>query len=56
MTTTAQKEREYAVAKSLVDALAAHCAASSDDVIELLTGHLWDEEEAKSIKAAKWPH
>jgi hypothetical protein len=48
-----QHQRELAVAKSLVDALATLCAGSSDKVIDSLTGYLWDQSEADAIKIAK---
>lgn len=45
-----KEEIEYAVIKNTVKALAVVCAVNSEKVIDLLTGHLWDEEEAGRIK------
>jgi len=47
-----QEAREHKTVKHLVDALATLCAAHSDKVVDLLTGYLWDESEASSIKSA----
>lgn len=44
-----KKEIEYAVIKNMISSLAVMCAADEDKIIELLTGYLWDEEEAGSI-------
>ena len=48
----AQKEREYATVFHMVAALAGQCAGSPEKVVDLLTGYLWDEEEAGGIKEA----
>lgn len=37
-------------AKCLVDALSNQCCANSDKIVDLLTGYLWSESEAKDIK------
>ena len=36
----------------LVGILATMCAANEDKIINLLTGYLWDEAEARMIEAA----
>jgi hypothetical protein len=35
----------------LISALASHCAASENEIIDRLTGYLFDEEEAGQVKA-----
>jgi hypothetical protein len=47
-----QQETEYAICKSAVAILAVQCTGLEDKIIDLLTGYLWDEEEAKGIKAS----
>ncbi len=51
-----KEDIDFAVAKNLVRALAVMCAADADKIIDLLTGYLWDEEEAGAIKRSdgKW--
>jgi hypothetical protein len=44
------KDIEYAVIKNVVRILATMCTADEDKIIDLLTGYLWDEEEAGRIK------
>ena len=51
-----QEETDYAVISNLIDILCVMCAANRDDVIDLLAGHLWDEEEAGAIKASDGKH
>ena len=46
-----QTVREYRTAWFLCRALAELCPASPEVVVDKLTGYLWDEEEAKKIKA-----
>ena len=41
---------EYAVVKNAVNILCVLCASNSNMVIDALTGILWEEEEAESIK------
>ena len=36
----------------LIGILATMCAANEDKIINLLTGYLWDEAEARMIEAA----
>jgi len=45
-----EKEIEYAVISNLINSLCCLCAANKNEVIDLLTGYLWDEEEARDIK------
>lgn len=45
-----KNEIEYAVIKNTVSILAVMCAANPNKIIDLLTGYLWDEEEAGAIK------
>ena len=47
-----QQQREYRTVSYLVSALSNMCAGSPNKVIDLLTGYLWDEEEAGKIKDA----
>lgn len=47
-----RKQIEYAVIKNAVNILCLLCAANSNMVIDALTGILWDEEEAGSIKGS----
>lgn len=47
-----QQEREYRTISYLVSTLANVCAGSPNKVIDLLTGYLWDTEEAVCIKKA----
>jgi hypothetical protein len=46
------QQREYRTVSYLVSALANICAAPPNKIIDLLTGYLWDEEEAGEIKMA----
>jgi len=45
-----QEEMEYTIIRNSVSTLAALCAGSEEKIIDLLTGYLWDEEEAGGIK------
>jgi hypothetical protein len=47
-----KQEIEHAVISNAVDTLSVLCAGSRDKIIDLLTGYLWDEEEAGDIKAS----
>jgi hypothetical protein len=49
---TKDQQREYRTVSYLVSALANICAAPPNKIIDLLTGYLWDEEEAGEIKQA----
>jgi len=45
-----KKQIEYAVIKNAINTLAVVCTANKDKIIDILTGYLWDEEEAGGIK------
>lgn len=45
-----QNEINYATIKNTIKILAVMCACPPEKIIDLLTDHLWDEKEAKSIK------
>jgi hypothetical protein len=45
-----KKEIEYCIIRSAIDLLCAVCAGNRDQVIDRLTGYLWDEGEAVYIK------
>ena len=45
-----RQEMEYTIIRGSVSILATLCAASETKIIDLLTGYLWDEEEAGGIK------
>jgi hypothetical protein len=49
------QEREYRSVSYLVSTLANMCAGSPNKIIDLLTGYLWDEEEAGKIKVENMP-
>ena len=49
------QEREYRTASYLVSTLANMCAGSPNKIIDLLTGYLWDKEEADKIKNSNMP-
>ena len=49
---TKQELVEYKTIAHLVSILGLMCAASPDKIIDLLTGYLFDEEEAGQIKQA----
>lgn len=49
---TKQQQREYRTVSYLVSTLANICSASPNQIIDALTGLLWDEEEAGQIKVA----
>lgn len=45
-------KREYRTVWLLVSALSEFCTAEPNKTVDLLTGYLWDEEEAGRIKEA----
>jgi hypothetical protein len=46
-----EKEKtEYAIISNAIDILCVQCSGNRGKVIDLLTGYLWDEEEAGGIK------
>ena len=45
-----KEETGYAVIKNAIRVLCVMCAVGEDRVVDLLTGHLWDQEEADGIK------
>ena len=45
-----KKATEYGVIKNAIRTLCVVCAGNEDQVIDMLTGYLWDEEEASGIK------
>jgi len=47
-----KEEIEHGTIAHLVEILALMCAANPEKIIELLTGYLWDEEEAAQIEQA----
>ena len=49
-TTPQAEQRSYETTAHLVAALAGQCAGSPEKVIDLLTGYLWDAEEAARLK------
>ena len=49
------QQREYRTVSYLVSTLANMCAGSPNKIIDLLTGYLWDQEEAIMIKIANMP-
>jgi hypothetical protein len=49
------QEREYRTVSYLISTLTNICSGSPNKVIDLLTGYLWDEEEASEIKDANQP-
>lgn len=51
-----KQDIEYAVIANAVATLSVLCAADRHKIIDLLTGHLWDEEEAGGIKASSGKH
>ena len=44
------EDQEYKIVGHCVSILATMCAADKVKIIEVLTGYLWDEEEAGDIK------
>lgn len=44
------QKREYKTVYLLVSTLANMCAGNEDEIINLLTGYLWDEKEAGEIR------
>ena len=49
-------KNEIQVVKLAVAILAVTCTALPDKIIDILTGYLWDEEEAGDIKNAFEPN
>ena len=47
-----QHLRECQSISKLIEVLALLCAGDTDKITDLLTGYLWDEEEAGMIKRA----
>jgi hypothetical protein len=45
-----EDQRDYKTVFLLVSSLASMCAGNPNKIIDNLTGYLWDEEEAGSIK------
>lgn len=45
-----KEQIEHATIKNTVRTLSVMCAANEDKIVDLLTGYLWDEEEAGEIK------
>jgi len=45
-------EQEYKIIGNCIKILATMCAADENKIIDLLSGYLWDEEEAGGIKLA----
>ena len=43
-------ERDYAVLINCINTISVTCAGSPEKIVDLLTGYLWDEEEAGEIK------
>lgn len=50
--TPQEQQSEYRTVQLLVLTLANICAASPNQIIDKLTGLLWDENEAEKIKTA----
>ena len=48
-----KNETEYVIIKNAVSTLAVLCTGSEHKIIDLLTGYLWDEQEAGNIKASQ---
>ncbi|MCP5019645.1 MAG: hypothetical protein GY938_30830 [Ketobacter sp.] len=46
------ERKQYRIAGCSITTLAVLCAADEDKIVDLLTGYLWDEEEAGQIKEA----
>ncbi len=46
------KDRELKTAYLLIETLGSMCAGDASKIIDMLTGYLWDEEEAGDIKRA----
>lgn len=45
-----QNEIDKAVVRGLIRVLCTICAANEEKTIDILTGYLWDGEEAEEIK------
>ncbi len=50
-----KEEIEYKVINNCISTLAVICTADFNKIMDLLTGYLWDEEEAGGIKRAPQP-
>ncbi len=48
--TTPAEQRSYEAVAHTVAALSFQCAAAPEKIIDILTGYLWDEEEAGILK------
>ncbi|MCC5612543.1 hypothetical protein LC612_39080 [Nostoc sp. CHAB 5834] len=48
--TPEKEQRSYELTAHLVAALAGQCAGAPNKVIDLLTGYLWDSDEAERLK------
>lgn len=46
----AADRRDYLTTVMIVAALASHSAGGREEIIDTLTGYLWDEEEASILK------
>lgn len=46
------EKREYKTCYLLIATLANMCAGNEDKIIDLLTGYLWDKEEARILKSS----
>ncbi len=45
-----KEDIEYAIIKNAIRILSVSCSAKDNNIIDLLTGYLWTEEEAGDIK------
>ena len=50
--TEEQHKRECLVCSNAITILATMCAAHHDEIVDLLTGYLWDEQEGGMVKEA----
>lgn len=46
------KKTEIAIISNAIDILSVSCSGHRDKVIDLLTGYLWDKDEAGEIRAS----
>jgi len=46
------ERRQYKILNNAISILAVLCCGDRDTTIDILTGYLWDKEEAKYIKCA----
>lgn len=51
-----QEEKEYSIISHSIGIMCDLCAFNHDQCVDLLTGWLWDENEASKIKEANTPH